>query len=400
MTRPETRAVRLTGWGRYAPSQVLSNADLERLVDTSDEWIVSRTGIRERRVAAAHETTASMGAVAGLRAIRTAGLEPEDIDVIILATLTPDYWMPSTAALVKEAIGNTHASAFDVMAACSGFVYGYATASAYIAAGLARHVLVIGAELLTRFLDYTDRSTCILFGDGAGAVVLSASDEPTAPVGIELTTEPQGAYMIWLPAGGSKIPHSAATIARGEHKILMEGKETYRFATRTLASTALAAATKAGLGAHDVDLFIPHQANIRIIEAVAKGLDLPMERMFVNLDRYGNTSAASVPIALAEAVNEGRVAIGDKLVLVAFGAGFTSGAVAFEWTADPARGLVGDAAVRPEDVSVRLPVDWDSVDPIPEALAEIVRRPIAPGVEVPLDDVVPGEPEPAHQPVR
>ncbi len=400
MTSSQTHAVRLTGWGRYAPAQVLTNADLERMVDTSDDWIVSRTGIRERRVAAAHETTASMGAVAGLRAIRTAGLEPDDIDVIILATLTPDYWMPSTAALVKEAIGNTRAVAFDVMAACSGFVYGYATASAYLASGLARHALVIGSELLTRFLDYTDRSTCILFGDGAGAVVLSATDEPTAPVGIELTTEPQGAYMIWLPAGGSKSPPSPETIARGEHKIRMEGRETYRFATRTLASTALAAASKAGLGASDVDLFVPHQANIRIIEAVAKGLNLPMERMFVNLDRYGNTSAASVPIALAEAVNEGRVAVGDKLVLVAFGAGFTSGAVAFEWTADPARGLRGEAAVRPEDVEVRAPVDWDSVDPIPPALAEIVRRPIAPGVEVPLDDVVPGEPEHAHQPVR
>jgi 3-oxoacyl-[acyl-carrier-protein] synthase-3 len=394
------RNAHITGWGRYAPEQILTNADLERMVDTSDEWIVSRTGIRERRVAAAHETTASMGAVAGLRAIRTAGIEPDDIDVIILATLTPDYWMPSTAALVKEAIGNTKAAAFDVMAACSGFVYGYATASAYISAGLAKHVLVIGAELLTRFLDYTDRSTCILFGDGAGAVVLSASDEPTAPVGIELTTEPQGAYMIWLPAGGAKSPPSAETIARGEHKIRMEGRETYRFATRTLASTALAAAGKAGIAPGDVDLFIPHQANIRIIEAVAKGLDLPMERMFVNLDRYGNTSAASVPIALAEAVNEGRVEPGDKIVMVAFGAGFTSGAVAMEWTADPARGPIGDAAVRPEDVSVRLPVDWDSVDPIPPALAEIVQRPIAPGIEVPLDDVVPDEPEPAGQRVR
>jgi 3-oxoacyl-[acyl-carrier-protein] synthase III len=400
MTGTTGTAVRLTGWGRYAPAQVLSNADLERMVDTSDEWIVSRTGIRERRVAAADETTASMGAVAALRAIRTAGLEPDDIDLIILATLTPDYWMPSTAALVKEAIGNTKAAAFDVMAACSGFVYGYATASAYISAGLAKHAVVIGAELLTRFLDYTDRSTCILFGDGAGAVVLSASDEPTAPVGIELTTEPQGAYMIWLPAGGSKSPPSPETIARGEHKIRMEGKETYRFATRTLASTALAAVGKAGIAPGDVDLFIPHQANIRIIEAVAKGLDLPMERMFVNLDKYGNTSAASVPIALAEAVNEGRVAVGDKLVMVAFGAGFTSGAVAMEWTADPARGLECDAAVHPEDVRVRMPLDWDSVDPIPPALADIVRRPIAPGIEVPLDDVVPGEPEPAAQPVR
>src|SRR4051794_21168160 len=266
-----------------------------------------------------------MGAVAGLRAIRTAGIDPDDIDLILLATLTPDYWMPSTAALVKEAIGNTRAAAMDVAAACSGFVYGYATAAAYIQAGLARHVLVIGAELLTRFLDYSDRSTCILFGDGAGAVVLSASDEPGGALGIELTTEPQGAYMIWLPAGGAKSPPSAETIARGEHFIRMEGRETYRFATRTLASTALAAASQAGLTSSDVDLFIPHQANIRIIEAVAKGLDLPMSKFFVNLDRYGNTSAASVPMALAEAVNEGHVGPGDRIVMVAFGAGFTSG---------------------------------------------------------------------------
>ena len=398
MTGPAMRFVRLTGWGRYAPAQVLTNADLERMVDTNDEWIVSRTGIRERRVAAAHETTASMGAVAGLRAIRTAGIEPDDIDLIIVATLTPDYPMPSTAALVKEAIGNSKAPAFDIAAACSGFVYGYATASAYLAAGLARHALVIGAELLTRFLDYTDRGTSILFGDGAGAVVLSATDEPTAPVGIELTTEPQGAYMIWLPAGGSTSPPSAETVARGEHKIRMEGRETYRFATRTLASTALAAVDKAGWKPADVDLFVPHQANIRIIEAVAKGLGLPMEKMFVNLDRYGNTSAASVPIALAEAVNEGRVKVGDKLVFVAFGAGFTSGAVAMEWTADPAAGLVGDAAVNPDDIVIRRPVDWDSVDPIPAALAEVLARPLP--VDLDLSDVVPGDPEHAHPSTR
>jgi 3-oxoacyl-[acyl-carrier-protein] synthase-3 len=390
------RRAHVSGWGRYAPAQVLTNADLERMVDTSDEWIRTRTGIRERRVAAAHETTASMAAVAGLRAIRTAGIEPEDIDLILLGTLTPDYWMPSTAALVKEAIGNTKAAAFDVMAACSGFVYAFATAQAYISAGLAKHVLVIGAELLTRFLDYTDRSTCILFGDGAGAVVLSASDEPGGALGVEMTTEPRGAYMIWLPAGGSKSPPSAETIARGEHFVRMEGKETYRFATKTLASTALESIRRSGLEPSDIDLFIPHQANIRIIEAVAKGLDLPMDKMFVNLDKYGNTSAASVPIALAEAVNEGRVKIGDNVVIVAFGAGFTSGAVTINWTADPARGIAGDAAVRPEDVSVRLPVDWDSVDPIPDALAELMARPG--GVEVP-DDVVPGEPEHARQPV-
>jgi 3-oxoacyl-[acyl-carrier-protein] synthase-3 len=340
-----------------------------------------------------------MGAVAGLRAIRTAGLDPDDIDLILLATLTPDYWMPSTAALVKEAIGNTRAPAMDVAAACSGFVYAYATAHAYVTSGLARHVLVIGAELLTRFLDYTDRSTCILFGDGAGAVVVSASDAPGGGLGIEMTTEPQGAYMTWLPAGGAKSPPSSETIARGEHFIRMEGKETYRFATRTLASTALESIRRAGLQSDDIDLFIPHQANIRIIEAVAKGLGLPMDKFFINLDRYGNTSAASVPIALAEAVNQGRIAVGDRVCMVAFGAGFTSAAVTLEWTADPALGPVGDAAVRPEDVNVRLPVDWDSVDPIPAVLAEILERPVAPGVEVPLDDVVPGDPEPARAPV-
>ena len=390
------RRAHVTGWGRYAPAQVLTNADLERMVDTSDEWIRTRTGIRERRVAAAHETTASMGAVAGLRAIRTAGIEPDEIDLILLATLTPDYWMPSTAALVKEAIGNSKAAAFDVMAACSGFVYAFSTAQAYITAGLAKHVLVIGAELLTRFLDYTDRSTCILFGDGAGAVVVSASEEPGGSLGIEMTTEPQGAYMIWLPAGGAKAPPSAQTIARGEHYVRMEGTATYRVATKTMATTALESIRRAGLEPGDIDLFIPPQANVRIIEAVAKGLGLPMDKMYINLDRYGNTSAASVPIALAEAVNEGRVKVGDNVTIVAFGAGFTSGAVTLNWTADPARGPLGDAAVRPDDVRVRLPVDWDSVDPIPDALAELMNRPGP--VDVPLDDVVPGEPEPAGHP--
>ncbi len=367
----------ITGWGRYAPAGVLTNADLEKMVDTSDEWIRTRTGIRERRVAAAHETTASMAAVAARRAIAVAGLQPDDIDVILLATLSPDYWMPSTAALVKEAIGNTKAFAMDVAAACSGFVYAYSAGQAYITSGMARNVLVIGAELLTRFLDYTDRSTCILFGDGAGAIVLSAADSPGGGLGFELTTEPSGAYMIWLPAGGAKSPPSRATVERGEHYIRMDGTQTYRFATRTLASTALAAVAKAGLSPADIDLFIPHQANIRIIQSVADGLGLPMDKMFVNLDRYGNTSAASIPIALAEAVDSGRVKIGDKLVIVAFGAGYTSGAAAISWTADPARGALA-ASIRAEDVTVRPPLDWEPVDPIPAALVEILARPGSP----------------------
>src|SRR6476646_1273609 len=233
------KSVRVTGWGMYAPERILTNAELERVVDTSDEWIVSRTGIRERRIAAANETTATLSAIAGKRAIAVAGLQPDDIDVILVATLTPDYWMPSTGALVKEAIGNTRAAAMDVMAACSGFVYAYSVADAYLRSGAFKNALVIGAETLSRFLDYSDRSTCILFGDGAGAVVLSTSDEAGGGLGIEMTTEPSGAYMIWLPAGGAKSPPSAETIARGENYIRMEGKQTDRFATKTMATTAL-----------------------------------------------------------------------------------------------------------------------------------------------------------------
>ncbi len=386
-------SVRISGWGSYVPERVLSNADLERIVDTSDEWIRTRTGISQRRVAAPHETTATLGAIASKRAIAVAGLAPDDIDVIVVATLTPDYPMPSTAVLVKEAIGNRTAAAFDVAAACSGFVYAYATADAYVRSGMARHVLVVGAELLTRFIDFNDRSTCILFGDGAGAVVLSASDEAGGGLaGLELTTDPDGAYMIWLPSGGSRSPASLETARRGEHFIRMEGRETYRYATRTLAASALAAITKAGWQPDEVDLFIPHQANIRIIEAVARGLGLPMEKMVVNIDRYGNTSAASVGIALDEAVRGERVRPGDKLVLFAFGAGFTSGAAAVTWTADPAHSA-RSADVKPV-ASVRAPLDWASVDSMPPRLAAVLADPAGP--PVPLDDVIPGDPAPAH----
>jgi 3-oxoacyl-[acyl-carrier-protein] synthase III len=388
------KSVRIAGWGMYAPQRVLTNKELERVVDTSDEWIVQRTGIRERRVAAPHETTATLSAIAGKRAIAVAGLEPNDIDVILIATLTPDYWMPSTGALVKEAIGNTTAAAMDIMAACSGFVYAYSVADAYIRSGMFKNALVVGAETLSRFLDFSDRGTCILFGDGAGAVVLSASDEEGGGMsGLQMTTDPDGAYMIWLPSGGSRSPVSGQTLARGEHYVRMEGKETYRYATKTLASSALTAIERAGWQPSDIDLFIPHQANIRIIESVAKGLGLPMEKMFVNVDRYGNTSAASVPIALSEAVDSGRIKVGDRIVLVAFGAGLTSGAIALEWTADPLNGLRA-ASVEPV-ASVREPQDWSSVDSIPERL----RRVLAGGPPTPLDDVVPGEPEPAQREV-
>jgi 3-oxoacyl-[acyl-carrier-protein] synthase-3 len=363
--------VHLTGWGAYAPSQVLTNADLERMVETNDEWIVSRTGIRERRIAGPNETTASMAAVAGLRAIATAGLQPDDIDLILVGTLTPDFPMPSTAALVKGAIGNKHAPAMDLAAACSGFVYGYATANAYIASGMAKHVLVIGAETLSRCTDFTDRGTCILFGDGAGAAVLSASDELGGTLGIEMTTDPSGAYLIWLPAGGASRPTSDATIAAREHFMKMKGTETYKMAVRTLGSTSQAALKKAGLGLEDIDLVIPHQANVRIIEGLAKSLDFPMEKVFVNVGSYGNTSAASVPLALNEAVAAGRVKKGDRILLVAFGAGLTSGAIALEWTEDPAAAARA-ANIGPDDVTIQ-PGYLEPINPFPPALEWLLK---------------------------
>jgi 3-oxoacyl-[acyl-carrier-protein] synthase-3 len=307
-----------------------------------------------------------MAAVAGLRAIATAGLQPDDIDLIIVGTLTPDFPMPSTAALVKGAIGNKRAAAMDLAAACSGFVFGYATAHAYVAAGLAKHVLVIGAETLSRCTDFTDRSTCILFGDAAGAAVLSASDEPGGTLGIEMTTEPAGAYYIWLPAGGASRPTSDASLAAHEHFMKMKGTETFKMAVRTLGSTSVKSVEKAGLTLEDIDLVIPHQANYRIIDSLAKSLDFPMDRVFVNVGCYGNTSAASVPMALTEAVTAGRVKKGDHLLLVAFGAGLTSGAITLEWTADPAAASRA-AAIGPEDVTIA-PGYLDPVNPFPPAL--------------------------------
>jgi 3-oxoacyl-[acyl-carrier-protein] synthase-3 len=322
------KSVRVTGWGMYAPERRLTNADLERVVDTSDEWIVSRTGIRERRIAARNETTATLAAIAGKRAIAVAGLEPDDIDVILVATLTPDYWMPSTGALVKEAIGNTRAAAMDIAAACSGLVYAYSIADAYLRTGMFKNALVVGSEVLSRYLDFSDRGTCILFGDGAGAVVLSASDEEGGGMqGLELTTDPDGAYMIWLPSGGSRSPASGQTLARGEHYVRMEGRETYRYATKTMATTALKAIERAGWQPDEIDLFIPHQANVRIIEATAKHANISMDKVYVNVDRYGNTSSASIPIALDEAIESGRVKEGTTALFVAFGAGFTWGSM-------------------------------------------------------------------------
>jgi 3-oxoacyl-[acyl-carrier-protein] synthase-3 len=327
----------ITGWGMYAPERVLSNADLEKMVDTSDEWIVSHTGIRERRVAADDETTVSLAINASRDALAVAGMEADELDLVIVGTCTPDFYMPSSAVMLADGLGARRAAGFDVMAACSGFVFSVATANAYIRSGMARNVLVVGVEVLTRFLDYTDRNTCILFGDGAGAVIMSASDEPGGLLSVDLYSDGSGAEGIIFPAGGSARPASVATIAEGGHFMHMQGRQVYRYATRQLAESAAGALRQAGLTVDEIDQFVFHQANLRIIESVQKTVGIPPEKTYLNIEQYGNTSAASVPMALVEAVAAGRVKPGDRILMVAFGAGYTAGAAVLEWTADPAR---------------------------------------------------------------
>jgi 3-oxoacyl-[acyl-carrier-protein] synthase-3 len=330
----------ITGWGMYAPTQIMTNKDLEKLVDTSDEWIRSRTGIRERRVAADDETTTTLCVNAGRDALAVAGMTPDELDLVIVGTCSPDYYMPATGVLVAHELGATRAAGFDVMAACSGFVFSLSTATAYVRSGMYRNVLVIGAELLTRFLDYTDRNTCVLFGDGAGAVILSASEEPGGLLGIDMYSDGSGRDGIIFPAGGSARPTSPETIAEGGHFVHMAGKDVYRYATRQLAESAQAALRDAGLAVDDIDQFLFHQANIRIIESVQNAIGIPPEKTYLNIERYGNTSAASVPMALVEAVADGRIQPGDRLLMAAFGAGYTAGAAVFQWTADPTRAFL------------------------------------------------------------
>ena len=334
-----TNAV-ITGWGMYAPSRVMTNDELSAMVETSDEWIVSRTGIRERRIAADDETATTLSVHASRDALAVAGIEPSEVDLVILATCTPDYPLPATAVLVARDLGATRAAGFDLQAACSGFVYAMATASGFIRSGMYRNVLVIGVEVLSRFLDWTDRNTCVLFGDGAGAVLLQASDQPGGMSGFQLFADGTGFEGIIVPAGGSACPTTPETAANNQHTVHMAGRDVYKYATRQLAESALAAVRDAGLTMDDIDQFVFHQANLRIIEHVGRQLGMPMEKCFINIEKYGNTSAASVPMALVEAVAAGRVKPGDKILMVAFGAGFTAAAAVVEWTADPSRAFM------------------------------------------------------------
>ena len=330
----------ITGWGMYAPSRVMTNAELATIVDTSDEWIVSRTGIHERRIAADDETTTMLSVNAARDALAVAGLDPAELDLVIVATCTPDYPLPATSVLVATQLGATRAAGFDLQAACSGFLYGVASGTSFVQSGMYRNVLVIGVEILSRFLDWSDRSTCVLFGDGAGAVLLQASDEPGGMLGFDLFSDGTGCEGIIVPAGGSINPASHATVDARQHTIKMLGSDVYKYATRQMGESALAALRKAGLTVDDIDQFVFHQANLRIINSVQKQFGIPDAKTFVNIEKYGNTSAASVPMALAEAVASGRIKQGDRVLMVAFGAGYTAGGAVVEWTADPARSFL------------------------------------------------------------
>ncbi|MFN8458259.1 MAG: beta-ketoacyl-ACP synthase 3 [Anaerolineae bacterium] len=324
-----TTYAHIVGWGKYIPETVVTNDDLAKLIDTSDEWIRSRTGISERRFAAKDESTASMAIIAAQRALDEARIAPSTVDMIIVATFSPEHLFPSTACLVQDAIGATHAGAFDLSAACAGFVYALSMGSAVIQAGQAKVVLVIGSETVSRLLDTHDRTTYPLFGDGAGAVVLQAHDTPGVLATVLGPMAPGRNTSRFRR--GSKLPASHETVDQHLHAIRMNGREVYRFATRVMSSATKQACEKAGVALDEVNLLIPHQANMRIIESASKNLKIGEEKIFTNLDRYGNTSAASIPIALCEAIEAGRVQNKDKLVMVGFGGGLTWGATVVQW---------------------------------------------------------------------
>ncbi|MCY9684243.1 ketoacyl-ACP synthase III, partial [Paenibacillus apiarius] len=294
------RSVGIIGTGKYVPERVLTNSDMEKLVETSDEWIVSRTGIKERRIAAEHEATSDLAFHAAEQALTAAGITAEQLDLIVVTTVTPDTTFPSTACLVQERLGAKRAAAFDLSAACSGFVYGLANASNFIAMGIYKYALVIGAECLSRITDYTDRNTCILFGDGAGAAVLGPVPEGRGFKSFVLGADGGGGELLKLEAGGSRMPASSETVQNKRHYIYMNGREVFKFAVRIMGSAAEEALAKAGKTKEDIDLLVPHQANTRIIHAALDRLNLPEEKCMINLPRYANTSAASIPLALAE----------------------------------------------------------------------------------------------------
>lgn len=325
------RTASITGIGSYVPSRVLTNRDLEKMVDTSEEWIITRTGIRERRIADGHESTSDLAARAARRALKSAGLAPEQVDLIVVATCTPDMQFPATACLVQHKIGAHRAAGFDLEAACSGFLYALEVGQQFIMTRTFETVLVVGAEKISSITNWRDRNTCVLFGDGAGAAVLQHRPHSHGLLTVVLGADGGKADLLKVPAGGSRCPASIETVQSGKHFLHMEGRETFKYAVQAMSAAALEALRRCDLDVGQIRCIIPHQANRRIIDAVAQRLGARPEQVFVNLDRYGNTSAASVAIALDEAVASGRIQRGDLVLLVAFGSGFTWAAAVIEW---------------------------------------------------------------------
>ncbi|WP_172194409.1 beta-ketoacyl-ACP synthase III [Saccharibacillus qingshengii] len=325
------RPVGVIGTGKYVPERILGNAELEQMVDTNDEWIVSRTGIRERHIAAPEQATSDLAYEAAVRALESAGMTADQLDLIVVATVTPDTSFPSTACILQDKLGAKKAAAFDLGAACSGFVYSLAAATGFIQNGMYNNALVIGADTLSRITDYTDRNTCVLFGDGAGAVILGEVPEGRGFQSFDLGAEGAGGGLLKQAAGGSRLPASQETIDQRQHFIQMNGRDVFKFAVRVMGSATEEVLRKADMTKDDIDLFIPHQANIRIIQSAMQRLDLSEDRVMINVDKYANTSAASIPLALVEAYEQGRIKEGDRVVMVGFGGGLTWGGAALVW---------------------------------------------------------------------
>jgi 3-oxoacyl-[acyl-carrier-protein] synthase-3 len=321
--------VTITGLGAHAPERVITNADLSELVDTSDEWIIERTGIRERRIAADSEALSDLALPASRQALEDAGVQGKDIDLLIVATVTPDMMFPSTSAILADRLGATDAAAYDLSAGCTGFMYALAQAYGMIAGGLARRALVVGGDVLSRILDWSDRSTVVLFGDGAGAVVVEPAEE-AGFLAFELGADGGGGESLWLPGSGSRLFEDP------DRFVKMNGREVFKFATRVLVQSAEAVLDRYGARVEDVDVYVPHQANVRIIDHATKKLGIPSERVVINVDRYGNTSSGSIPLALADARTDGRLRPGALVLMTGMGAGLTWGSALMRWTMDPA----------------------------------------------------------------
>lgn len=326
------KAVGILGIGCYVPEKVLTNQDLEKIVDTSDEWITERTGIKQRHIAAPEEATSDLATKAALMALEDAKTSPEEIDLVIVGTASSDHIFPSTACLVQARIGAKNAAAFDLAAGCSGFVYSLAVASQMIKSGLYKKALIIGAETLSRIMNWTDRNTCVLFGDGAGAAVVGEVEEGYGVLGIDMGADGNGGMYLYQPAGGSRKPATPETAAAHEHTIHMNGPEVFKFAIQIMGKTAKKALANANMKPEELDMLFPHQANLRIISSAAKRLKLPMDKVWVNVNKYANTSAASIPIALTEAQAAGKLTKGMNIILDGFGAGLTWAAIVLKWS--------------------------------------------------------------------